>query len=150
MENKHKKFLYDIAGGILGIGLIIALTAAIYAHLWLGEFEGPGADIITILSEEAASEKKNMEDMRLFGTVGVVVLLSLLGTLSRPYYQLVDDPRWEAKKGIGAGLFDIALGTPIYFMSSELVGESMGLALVFIGLLATVWGAGYLMWKEPE
>jgi len=115
MDDKGKKTLYNVFGALLGIGLMISLTAAIYGHLWLSEFEGPASDLAVIISDDVAAEKSRMEDVRLFGAVFSVVGLSLIIAITPGYNQLLDSPRWQTKKSLGIGLLMILGGSLFYF-----------------------------------
>jgi len=147
--NKKQKLAFELINFVLGAFLMLASIAAIYGHLWLSEFNSiPASELATIFSENVASEKGRMEELRIFGAFGSIVLFSLTVLSANKYYDLHEDAKWEIKKGLAGGLFMFVTGIIFYFLSPDLFFEAISLTFVILGTTFTVGNVWYLMNAE--
>jgi len=147
--NKKQELGFDIVNAVLGILLMISFVSAIHGHFWLSEFKSvPGSELVTLFSDDVSAEKENMETMRLIGMLSSVVLLCFATIVSVKYYTLHDDPKWEAKKGLGAGIGLFIMGVIFFIIVSDLFLESLSTAILLMSTIAVVGNTMVLLYLE--
>jgi len=144
MEKHRRRRLYEVTAVFLGVSLAIVLTTTVYAHLWLGKYPG-SADLSTVFTDTVDEEQTVMEDLRMFGAVGSVVLLSLGIVLTRRYVPFIGSPRWEAKKTLGASFFFNVTGIVFFVTVSDLFLDALYLTLVSLTGVVIVGVGGSLL-----
>lgn len=145
MANKKKILLYEIVNGILGMLLMFSLMATVFAHIRLGLFDQPGADVALFFSEQVRQEQALLQDVRLIGAAGAVALTCLTVLSGVRYFQLHEDHRWESKKSLGAGVIMFIAGPGLYLATSDIILDSIGLSLVVVGLVFVVGNSAFLL-----
>ena len=145
MEQHRRRRLYEVTAVFLGVSLVIILTTTVYAHLWLGEYPAASEELSTVFTDTAEEEHSVMEDLRLFGAVGSAILLSLGVVLVRRYVPFIQNPRWEAKKTLGASLFFNITGIVFFMIVSDLFLDALYLTLVVLTGIVIVGVGGSLL-----
>jgi hypothetical protein len=146
MEPHRRRRLYEATGVFLGLSLVIVLTTTVYAHLWLGEYPPDAAnDLATVFTDTVDEEQSVMSDLRMFGAVGSVILLSLGIVLVRQYVPFIQNARWEAKKTLGASLFFNITGIVFFVVVSDLFLDALYLTLVALTGIVVVGVGGSLL-----
>lgn len=142
---QRQKDLYYFAFNVTTIILMVSAAAMIFSHLRLEEFETLGGQASLIFSEDAQNEFDLMEDIRLISGALFLISLAITAAVGDKYYKLVPDTEWELKKGLATGTISAIIGIGVYYVSSDLFLESIGLALGLIGVISTVGGSIYLI-----
>lgn len=147
---KLEKSVYDVGYGVVGIVMMGSLAALIFSHLQIQELESAAGGLELMFSESAQEEYGLMENIRIVSAV--VLMMSVVGLFSMAptYYNLTDDPEWELKKGSIAGLVASAAGLLFYVYGPDLVVESIGLAMISMGIFTVVGNYVYLELKRDS
>lgn len=147
--NKKQKLLFDTGLLVLGVVLELVLIGFVYSHLWLGQFDTATDEVALLFSSELNEEYEMMSDIRLVTGFLLVGLYSLTVLAGHKYYQMVDDPRWQMKLGLGSGVLLLMTGAIFYVLTSELFFEAIWVSLLIFGSLSTVGNVAYLMiWDQ--
>lgn len=152
MRQHRQQRLHEITAVFLGLSLAVVLTTTVYAHLWLGQYSPQGsADLATVFTDTVEQEQSVMEDLRLFGAVGSVMIPSLGIYLVSRYVPFVRNPRWETKKALAVCLFFNITGIVFFTIVSGLLLDAVYLTLVAltgVGIVGT--GSSILLTGDTD
>jgi len=145
MERRHRKTFYSVSNGVLGLAVGLISYAVVYAHLWLQKFNSvPLSDLAVALSADAAAEKQLMSDIRLVGSVLILVLVPLMALSWYKYLEVCERPEWELKKGIGAGLILLVAGVTVWLVVESIALRASAVGGIAIGAVTTLADAALL------
>jgi len=144
--DKHQKLGYDIAFGVLGLLLAAAGAAFIYSHSWLNQYNPTIEQAALMFSENFREEHELMEKVRVVSGIGLIPVFVLMIVASSEYYPKLENPVWELKKGLGAGVLMIPFGGFLYYASNNLISESFALTCLFLGLGVILVDSAFLIY----